>query len=421
MWKTVLDFDMRVADGATPVKDLVTGRTFARPLGGFVGVSNVGGTSNWLGHDLAMANLYGFGRLAWNPDLSSDRITNEWTRLTFGDEPRVVQTIVGILLDSWPAYERYTGPLGAGTLTDIINVHYGPGIESSERNGWGQWHRADEHGVGMDRTVATGTGYTGQYSPPVAATFESIERCPDELLLFMHHVPYTHLLKSGKTVIQHIYDAHYAGAEQAAGFVTRWRSLEGMIDVERYAAVLEKLEYQAGHAVVWRDAVCNWFLRESGVSDATGRAGRFPNRIEAESMVLDGYTVQDVTPWETASAGRAVRCVPARTCSATYQHAASSGVFDLIVQYYDESDGASPFRLVVGEREIDRWLANMNLPTTDPNGHSATRHTARGVRLESGDTIRIEARSDAMEGAVLDYIEIVPIESRPDCPLDPER
>src|SRR5262249_60982362 len=119
-----------------------------RAVGGSVGVSKCRRDDNWLGHDLAMANLYGFGRLAWNPDAGARAIAEDWTRLTFGRDPNVVSTIAGILLDSWPAYERYSGNLGIGTLTDIIGVHFGPGIESSERNGWGQWHRADGLGVG---------------------------------------------------------------------------------------------------------------------------------------------------------------------------------------------------------------------------------------------------------------------------------
>ena len=117
---------------------------------------------------------------------------------------------------SWRTYENYTGPLGLQTLTDITGNHYGVAVEASERNGWGQWHRADEKGVGMDRTVATGTGYIGQYRPAVARMFESLKTCPDDLLLFMHHVPYTHRLHSGKTVIQYLYDSHYEGAEAAA-------------------------------------------------------------------------------------------------------------------------------------------------------------------------------------------------------------
>src|SRR5262249_48949004 len=158
-------------------------------VGGFVGVSNVGRDENWLGHDLAAANLYGFGRLAWNPDTAARRIAEDWAALTFGRAPNVVSTIAGILLDSWPLYAQYTGNLGIGTLTDILRVHYGPGIESSERNGWGQWHRADGQGVGMDRTAATGTGFTMQYAPDVASRFESLTDTPDALLLFFHHVP----------------------------------------------------------------------------------------------------------------------------------------------------------------------------------------------------------------------------------------
>ena len=121
-----------------------------------------------------MANLYGFGRLAWDPNLSAETIAEEWTRLTFGNDPVVVQTVTTMLLASWHTYENYTGPLGAQTLTDILGSHYGPGIESSERNGWGQWHRADHEGIGMDRTVATGTGFAGQYPPAIRDLYESL-------------------------------------------------------------------------------------------------------------------------------------------------------------------------------------------------------------------------------------------------------
>jgi alpha-glucuronidase len=413
MWKEVLDFDMRVDGGATPVKALAAGRTRARPLGGFVGVSNVGRSSNWLGHDLAVANLYGFGRLAWNADLPAARIADEWTRLTFGDEPRVVETITSILLESWPAYERYTGPLGAGTLTDIINAHYGPGVESSERNGWGQWHRADHEGIGMDRTMATGTKYIAQYTPQVASMYESLETVPDNLLLFMHHVPYTHRLKAGGTVIQHIYDAHYQGAEEAAQFVDRWRQLAGAIDTDRYAAVLEKLEYQRGHAIVWRDAVVGWFLRESGIPDARGRAGHAADRIEAESMTLNGYVVEPVTPWETASGGRAAACPGTHTCAASYRFSGTDGMYTIAVLYFDESDGQSEYRMFVGEREIGHWRASGDLPSSTPNGQTATRRLVGPAQIRSGETIRVEATPDAGERAVLDYIEITAARTPP--------
>jgi alpha-glucuronidase len=104
-------------------------------------------------------------------------------------------------------------------LTDILGSHYEPGIESSERDGWGQWHRADNKGIGMDRSIATGTGFIGQYPPAMQNLYESPDTTPDDLLLFFHQMPYIYLLHSGKTVIQHISDSLYRGAERTAEFV----------------------------------------------------------------------------------------------------------------------------------------------------------------------------------------------------------
>jgi alpha-glucuronidase len=220
-----------------------------------------------------MANLYGFGRLAWDPGLSADRIVDEWTRLSFGSDPLVVKTLSTMQLASWQVYESYTGPLGAGTLTNILGNHYDPGPESSEENGWGQWHRADHQGMGMDRTVATGTGFIGQYPPAVQKLYESLADCPDNLLLFFHHVPYTYVLHSGKTVIQHVYDSHYGGAERARDFVSQWKALEGHIDKERYHDMMARLQYQAGEAILWRDVIGDWIYRLSGIPDDKGRVG----------------------------------------------------------------------------------------------------------------------------------------------------
>ena len=407
MWNEVLDFDLHANDMATPVKDLVSGKTFHRPLGGFAGVANVGLDLNWLGHPLALANLYGFGRLAWNPNLSAESIAEEWTRLTFGNNSLVVRTISSMQLASWHIYESYTGPLGAGTFTDILGPHFGPGIESSERNGWGQWHRADHDGIGMDRTIATGTGFIGQYSAAVQRLYESVERCPDELLLFMHHVPYTHVLHSGKTVIQHIYDSHYWGAEQAADLVEQWKSLQGHIDNDRYLEVLRRLEFQRGHAIVWRDAICDWFFRRSGIPDAQGRVGHHPGRTEAETMRLQGYRLVDVTPWETASGGRAVTCERAEGCSASFTFAGKSGSYDVSVQYFDQNNGASHYRLFVRDRLVDAWVADDQLPSARMNGQTSTRHTTE-LELHAGDRLRIEGLPDQGEPAPLDYVTIQP-------------
>jgi len=397
---------MRIKSSDSLVMDLVAGKTFHRPTGGFVGVVNVGLDENWLGHPLAMANLYGFARLAWNPKLSTRAIAEDWTILTFGNEPTVWQTISSMLLTSWNTYERYTGPLGAQTLTDILGSHYGPGIESSEENGWGQWHRADAKGIGMDRTVATGTGFAGQYSQAAAKVYESLETTPDELVLFFHHVPYTHLLHSGKTVIQHIYDSHYQGAERAAEYVQQWQTLKGHVDADRYAAVLARLEYQAGHAIVWRDAICNWFFLTSGIPDAQGRVGHHPGRVEAEDMRLARYVPADVTPWENASGGKAIKCTSPEGCAASFPFEGRSGKYEIDVQYFDQNNGEAKFRLYVGNHLVDEWVANDRLPTTKVGGDSSTRHRTRGVALRPSEEVRIEGIPDKGELAAIDYLEI---------------
>jgi alpha-glucuronidase len=310
-----------------------------------------------------------------------------------------------MLMQSWPAYEGYTGPLGMQTLTDITGSHYGPNIESSERNGWGQWHDADAKGVGKDRTVATGSGYAGQYPPEVAKLYEDPATTPDNLLLFFHHVPYSYKLQSGKTVIQHIYDSHHDGAEQAAGFVKDWSQLKGRIDQSLYDDVLARLEYQAGHAMVWRDAIVQYFLRLSGIPDDHGRAGYYPGRLEAEDARLTGYKVIDVTPWEDASGGKAVSCGEG-ACAAEWTWSGAQGRYSIAVQYFDLQGGAAKFTVTVNDKLVSSWLADANLPSKRPDGDNSTRRTILNVDLRPGDIIRVDGIQDGSDPAAFDYIEL---------------
>jgi alpha-glucuronidase len=409
MWKETLDFDTHTKPGSpTPVKALVSGKVFQRPTGGFVGVVNIGLDDNWTGNHLSQANLYGYGRLAWNPDLTSAQINDEWTKLTFGDDPDVLRVVSDIQLTSWRTYENYTGPLGLQTLTDITGNHYGVNVEASERNGWGQWHRADDKGVGMDRTVATGTGYTGQYSPEVARVFENLATTPDDIVLFFHHVPYNYSLHNGKTVIQTIYDMHYDGQEAVEQYLRDWRRVNGKVDKDRYKAIFDQLEYQAGQAEVWRDAVNTWFFKASNIPDAQGRVGNYPGRIEAEAMKLDGYTPVDVTPSEDASGGKAVSC-PTQQCSATFTHHGAGGMGLIRVEYFDQSTGSAQYRVFVNDYKIDEWTADLRLlPGRTDARLDSTTSTRRFMRfpLHDGDVIRIEGIPDGRETAALDYVEI---------------
>jgi alpha-glucuronidase len=406
LWKHILDFDMHAGGRYTPVKQIVEGRSFDRPLGGFAGVANVGLDANWMGNPLAMANLYGFGRLAWDPNLMTSTIAGDWTRLTFGNDPHVVSTIDSMLLSSWHIYEEYTGPLGLGTLTNILGSHYGPDPQSAEHNGWGQWIRAGHNGVGMDRTVATGTGYIGQYPRAVARRYESLESCPDDLLLFMHHVPYTYRLHSGPTVIQYLYNAHYAGAEGAANYVAEWESLKGKVDDQRYTQVLRMLRYQAQEAVVWRDAINDWFHAKSGIADAEGRVGFHPDRIRAASMRLHGYVPVEATPWETASGGKAVACVRRARCSATVTLRRAAGSYTIAVQYYDFRHGVSTYTVLLNGKTIATWEAGDTLPGDRISGDTSTRYAISHVALHPGDVLKIVGDPHGGEPAPIDYVEI---------------
>lgn len=238
--------------------------------------------------------------------------------------------------------------------------------------------------------------------------YESLATCPDNLLLFMHHVPYTYRLHSGPTVIQYIYDSHYAGADGAANLVAEWKTLDGHVDSERYERVLALQQYQAGHAIVWRDAVNNWFHAMSGIADDKGRVGHDPNRIEAESMQLDGYAPVDVTPWETASGGKAVACRQ-KACSAAVTLERPAGRYDIAAQYFDYLHGVSTYTLSLNGKTIGEWKADNTLPGDAMNGDTSTRFTLPSIELHPGDTLKVEGQPDDGEPAPLDYIEVTPV------------
>jgi alpha-glucuronidase len=269
-WKEVLDFDTYAKGKGSEVKKVVDGSLFQYKYSGITAVSNIGNDYNWTGHTLAQANLYGFGRLTWDPDLSAETITEEWIGQTFGQDELVKELVSKMLLKSWSIYEKYTSPLGVGWMVNPHH-HYGPNVDGYEYDVWGTYHFADWKGIGVDRTVKTGTGYTSQYFKENTERYENIETCPDELLLFFHHVPYTHKLKSGVTVIQHIYNTHFEGVEEAEGLVKSWLQLKDKIDRERFDDILTRLQEQANHSKEWRDIINTYFYRKSGIKDEQNR------------------------------------------------------------------------------------------------------------------------------------------------------
>ena len=275
----ILDFDTFCrpkesgeADDITRVRSIIGGKTFRNDKYkcGICAVANTGDDANWTGHDLAQANWYGFGRLAWNSRLGAEHIAEEWIKLTFSIEKETAaETIKRLLMRSWPVYEAYTAPLGIGWMCNPGH-HYGVNVDGYEYDRWGTYHRADCRGIGVDRS-REGTGYTNQYFRENAGLYDDPKTCPDELLLFFHHMPYSHVLKSGKTILQHIYDTHFEGAAEAECFLTMWDSISQDINPGVYARVRERLCLQAENAKEWRDRINTYFYRKTLIPDEKGR------------------------------------------------------------------------------------------------------------------------------------------------------
>ena len=269
MFKEVLEFRTYCSEKNDTVADVVSGRMMGNKLAGMAAVINTGNDFNWTGNDLAAANLYGFGRLAYNTELGADEIAREWVALTFDMDKASEDKLVDMLMRSRDIYEKYTSPLGIGWMV-TPHVHYGPSVDGYEYSRWGTYHRADHKGIGVDRSDK-GTGYAQQYYEPNASAYNDPEKCPEELLLFFHHIPYTWKLKSGKTLIQYIYDSHFEGEEGAEKLAEDWNSLKDFVNPDVFARVAARFELQVANAKEWRDQVNSYFYRKSDIADEQGR------------------------------------------------------------------------------------------------------------------------------------------------------
>lgn len=270
LWKEALEFDTHARGAGSTAACVSDGSLFHAAHGGLAGVANVGDSPCWTGNPLAQANLYAFGRLAWDHTLSAETIAEEWAGLTFGAGSCAVCTAAELLMQSRAVYEHYTCPLGIGWFVNP-GVHYGPSVDGYEYSRWGTYHYADWQGIGVDRTAATGTGYAAQYAPQVAAVYEHAETCPENLLLFFHHLPYTYRLRAGKTILQHIYDTHFEGVEEVRRMQAEWQKLKGEVDDGVFEEVCARFALQVQNAEEWRDVVNTYFYRKTGVPDAEGR------------------------------------------------------------------------------------------------------------------------------------------------------
>ncbi len=246
--------------GAT-VADVVDGSLFGYALTGMAGVANIGSDRNWTGSHFDQANWYVFGRLAWNPALSTRDIAEEWVRMTFSNDESFVAPVVAMMMGSREAAVDYMTPLGLHHQM-ARDTHYGPApwVSGGPRADWTSvyFNRADATGIGFDRTV-TGSNAVAQYAPPVAARFGDIKQVPDELLLWFHHVPWDFRMSSGHTLWDELVIHYTHGVDVVAQMRRTWASVAGKIDPERYAQVSTFLRIQQNEAQWWRDASIAYF------------------------------------------------------------------------------------------------------------------------------------------------------------------
>lgn len=253
------------------------------------GVANTGQMEDWCGHIFSQANWYAFGRLAWDPTLSSAQIADEWLHGTFRKpwwcsrarfESGFIEPVKEMMLRSREDCVNYTMPLG---LHHIFNgSHYGPGPwQRAPRPDWEPryYHKADSAGIGFDRTVETGSGNTAQYPDPYSTRYDVAETCPENLLLWFHHLPWDYSMSSGRTLWDEICLHYDSGIKAVQGYIVTWNAVKPFVSKTVWKKVQQRLVIQEADARWWRDACVQYFQTFSGMP--------VPSDVAAPEIPLD--------------------------------------------------------------------------------------------------------------------------------------
>ena len=262
LFKEVLDADTWAKGAGSTVARVVDGSLHGARRTGIAGVSNIGDDRNWTGSQFNQANWYAFGRLAWDPSLASATIADEWTRMTFSNDPAVVRRVSSMLLTSREAVVNYMTPLGLAHIM-ATGHHYGPApwVNRLSRADWtpAYYHRADTLGIGFDRTASGSSKAVEQYFGPVRDRYASRATVPDSVLLWFHRVGWKERMRSGRTLWDELVHRYNEGVDSVRSMQRSWTALKGKIDDERFAEVRGFLAIQEKEARWWRDAVLQYF------------------------------------------------------------------------------------------------------------------------------------------------------------------
>ena len=245
--------------------------SFVKPasLKAMAGVANIGDDTNWCGHHFAQSNWYAFGRLAWNPSLTSKEIAEEWLAQTFSTQSNhnskfsiLNSQLLQLMLDSREACVNYMMPLGIHHIFAGTH-HYGPEPWYSPKGIRADWtppyyHKADSIGMGFDRTL-NGSANVKQYPDSLCRLYNDINTCPENLLTWFHHVPWDFRMKSGRTFWDELCHKYDEGVHQARHFLAVWDAVQPYVDSQRFNEIQRKLRIQARDAEWWRDACLLYF------------------------------------------------------------------------------------------------------------------------------------------------------------------
>ncbi|HKZ65420.1 MAG TPA: alpha-glucuronidase family glycosyl hydrolase [Chitinophagaceae bacterium] len=283
LFKEVLEADTYAKGKGSTVAKVIDGSLYNHSLNGVAGVSNIGNDRNWTGHLFGQANWYALGRLAWNYNLNSEQIADEWIRQTFTNERSFVTTIKKIMLSSHETMVNYMTPLGLHHIMGNGH-HYGPAPWSDNlpRPDWNPvyYHQADSFGIGFDRTVR-GTNALAQFAPEIRKQYEDINTCDEKYLLWFHHVSWKHKMKSGLTLWEELCAKYYKAVDDIKAIQQQWNSLKNYVDAERFQHVQQLLTIQVKEAIWWRNACLLYFQTFSKMS--------IPDKYEQPDKSLKYY------------------------------------------------------------------------------------------------------------------------------------
>jgi alpha-glucuronidase len=306
LFEEALRADTWARGAGSTVARVIDGSLYGERLTAIAGVANTGSDRNWCGSIFNQANWYAFGRLAWNPDLSARDIAEEWVRMTFTSDRRFVQPVVRMMMESREAAVDYMTPLGL-TSQMAAGTHFGPGPWVAPTGDtppdWSStyYSRADAHGIGFDRT-ATGSDAISQYSPHVAAQLDNLATCPENLLLWFHHLSWDYRMRSGRSLWDSLVLRYDRGAEWVKSARRTWSTLSAYVDPQRYRLTADFLAIQEKDAQWWRDASIAYF---QSISHRPLPAGVAP-----PPDTLAHYEAFCV-PYVEGSPGRTPGCPPA--------------------------------------------------------------------------------------------------------------